>query len=400
MKSTKTIRVLSLFLTLLLLVSTIVVLPAVAEDTETTTAEAPTVTISAEADLFVRNNGDPATNSEKLQVKSDNQTDKTGRRAYLLFNTSEVDLTGYTVKSAKIRLFCIFANESDASYRTEYKLYATSSESGWSDDDASQYSFGKPPVTDDQKILDIDASGYEHVTKEANGYWVEFDVTDYVSANMNKQITFSLRNEGAHSNNNQLTFNSSEASSNQPQLVIETRPASDSLKPSYDLYVESNNKSANYSENETFTVKSENGSPIRRAYLMFDTAASIISDVSEVSNVKLRLYCTYASTSSKEKENRKQYRLYAFTDYTWENQADITWNTQPSSDTMELVRFIDVSSNVKDTWIEIDVTEYVKNHWGEKITFSLRNYGPSSNENHLSFSTSEAQNGNAPALSI
>ncbi len=393
MKHTKFNKLLSLLLSFVFILSAVIALPSFAEET----AKTATVTLSADADLHVQNKaGTTAANETVLRVKSDNQTDNTGRRIYILFDTSSDDLARHTVKSAKIRLFCTFANAADAENRKNYKIYATSSEIGWSDDDAADYSFGTPPVTDDEKILDVDASTYPSITSASTGQWIEFDVTEYVKTNFHKKITFSIRNEGAASSNNHLTFNSSEADSNQPELVIETETVS--LNSTYDLYVESNNTSTNYHDKETFTVKSENGSPVRRAYLMFDTAASGISDASDIGNVKLRMYCTFASTSTTEKANRKQYRLYAFTDYTWEDQTAVTWSAQPSSDTMELVRFIDASTFESNTWIEIDVTEYVKKHWGEQITFSLRNYGPSSSENHLTFSSSESTNGNAPAL--
>lgn len=394
---------LSLLLSFLLLLSVIVALPISAEEESTATETASVTTLPASADLYVQNkSGVTATNGEDLRVKSDNQTDGTGRRTYLLFDTSKEELAQLAVKSAKIRLFCIYADESEASYRTKYKLYATSSESGWSDDNASQYTFDTPPVTGDTKILNIDASVYP-VSSASSGNWIEIDVTEYVKANFHKQITFSLRNEGDKSNKNHLTFNSSEAASNQPQLVIETIPKNDSLKPTYDLYVEYSTDKGFYED--ILFVKSENEnekgtSAARRSYLMFDTSASTISDVSDISDIRLRLYCTWAATSTTEKANRKQYRLYAFTDYTWEDQKTITWSTQPESSTMELVQFIDASSYTSNTWIKIDVTEYVKSHWGEKITFSLQNHGPFSNENHLKFSSLEATNGNIPTLSI
>ena len=147
-------------------------------------------------------------------------------------------------------------------------------------------------------------------------------------------------------------------------------------------------------------MKSENGSPIRRSYLMFDTSASTVADASNIGSVTLRMYCAWANNTAAEQENRKQYRLYAFTDYEWPDQTTVTWSAQPSSTTMELVQFIDASTVVANTWVEIDVTEYVTKHWGEKITFSLRNHGPSSSENHLSFSSMENTNGNTPELFI
>lgn len=173
------------------------------------------------------------------------------------------------------------------------------------------------------------------------------------------------------------------------------------LKATYDTYISSGATSTNYSTDTKLFVKSENGSPIRRSYLLMDTSETAETlDVSSIGDVKLRLYCTLASDTTAEKANRMQYRLYAFTDYEWADQTAITWSNKISSDTMELVQFVDASNYVKNTWVEIDVTEYVKKHWGEAITFELRNYGPKSNDNHLYFSSLETGDGNEPRLSI
>ena len=176
------------------------------------------------------------------------------------------------------------------------------------------------------------------------------------------------------------------------------------VKATYDTYVASGKTTTGYSADTKLFVKSENNTDpqqVRRSYLLMDTSETAKTlDVSSIGHVKLSLYCNNAATTATEKANRKQYRLYAFTDYEWADQSAITWDSMPTSTTLELVQFVDASYDVKNTWMEIDVTEYVKKHWGEAITFELRNYGPKSNDNHLYFSSLETGDGNEPRLSI
>ena len=139
-------------------------------------------------------------------------------------------------------------------------------------------------------------------------------------------------------------------------------------------------------------IKSADGKSLsRRAFLKFNVP-KVASG--ELEKVTLRLYCQYASDKSGE-INARDYKLYAVSS-DW-NEMGMNWSNQPAVG--EKVADIDTSSAKKDTWIEIDVTEYVKAHAGELVAFAIINEGTETEENHINLGSREVE-GQEPQLSV
>ena len=78
-------------------------------------------------------------------------------------------------------------------------------------------------------------------------------------------------------------------------------------------------------------------------------------------------------------------------------ESSFDWTSQPAI--TEKVADIDSASFAAWNWIEIDVTDYVKAHSGNIISFALMNEGVDSEENHLLFYSREKE-GHEPQLVI
>ena len=122
----------------------------------------------------------------------------------------------------------------------------------------------------------------------------------------------------------------------------------------------------------------------RRAYIKFDTSQITVQSITRVT---LKLNCQGITDDASEIAGR-DVNLYAVSsDWT---EASFNWNTQPA--VLEKVADIASDTFVKWQWAEIDVTDYVKSHIGEVITFSLWNEGNDSENNHLDFNSRNVTN--------
>lgn len=97
------------------------------------------------------------------------------------------------------------------------------------------------------------------------------------------------------------------------------------------------------------------------------------------------MYCTYASTASKDTAGRN-YNLYAISS-DW-NEMTITWESQPTYGEY----IADVHAK-KDQWLEVDVTDYVKEHIGETVSFVIYNETVDSTYGHVNFASRKSENG-------
>ena len=76
-----------------------------------------------------------------------------------------------------------------------------------------------------------------------------------------------------------------------------------------------------------------------------------------------------------------------------------TWDTQPT--VLEKIADVDSSLFAKYQWVEIDVTDYVKEYYGEELTFSIWNEGQNNADGTLNFCSKETQSaGCAPQLVV
>ena len=355
------------------------------------------------ADTYVVNDSAKTTdfgNEDRLRVKKDDEGQLT-RNAFLKFDLSKVSLE--SVNKAVIRIECQYLSKNEADIKgRDVNLYATSSD--WQE---SSFNWDTQPAVI-EKIADVESSlfvGYQ---------WVEIDVTDYLKAHMGETVTFLICNEGVSSEGNYLDFNSSEKAGHEPQLVIvgmgipdenaeadekepEVKPivggSTESWMPIADTYVESKDgyPTDNGSAESLMVKKADAKNLSRNIYLKFNTSKTSVTDVTKAT---ILLYCTYVSKDESEIPTRDM-NLYAVSS-DW-SESSFNWANQPA--TIEKVADIESSSFVAWQWIEIDVTDYVKAHIGETISFALKNEGVDSENNHLTF-FSRTKEGFEPQLVI
>ena len=232
--------------------------------------------------------------------------------------------------------------------------------------------------------------------------WIEIDVTEYVKYNYGKKISFMLRNEGADTEENHLDFATKEAGSNIPELVItsgaavEQKPVVEikesTIKAIADTYVE-NTGSVDKGGDELVRLKKmDTAKRTRNAYFKFDTSAYKNSDVFTAT---LKLYCHYASTKVDLIQTR--YIILYATSADW-SESSFTWDTQPEK-LGKIIAYVDTSNFTPNSWIELDVTEYLKEHKGEVISIMFSNEGQDHEEAHIDFNSREKQ-GHEPQLII
>ena len=354
------------------------------------------VSLKAIADTYVVNDKAKTMDfgsEDRLRVKKDDSQAMT-RRAFIKFDTSGVN-SFENVNKVTLRVECQFiSNDATEIAGRDVNLYVTSSE--WKE---NSFNWDTQPAVI-EKIADVESSIFVKYS------WVEIDVTDYVKEHIGETITFSLWNEGVDSEGNYLDFNSREKATHEPILIIEglgtyveveVKPivggGAESWMPVADTYVESKNGDPLDigTTQEMMVKKADNAKLSRRLYVKFDTSATTVKNVNKAT---LRLYCTYVSKDVNEIPTRDMNLYVVSSDW---REGTFTWSTQP--EVIEKVADVESESFVAWEWIEIDVTDYIKKHIGEIVTFSLWNEGIDSEANHLNFFTREKE-GQEPQLVI
>ena len=143
------------------------------------------------------------------------------------------------------------------------------------------------------------------------------------------------------------------------------------------------NRESDFGTGTEMIVKKLDSSPdmTRRAYVKFDTTETTLEGVAKAT---LRLYCTHLPSSLDAGVDINLYAVNA----DWE-ELSFNWDTQPTA--IQKVADIDLASYKADSWIEIDVTEYVQAHLGEPISFALWSEG-GDHEGTLQLKTRETWN--------
>lgn len=164
----------------------------------------PSVTLSAQADAFVRNGSYSAINygsDTALSVKGAASSGYT-RASYLKFS-----LDTFNVASAKLR---IYGRNADNTTSTDISAYGIDTDS-WTENGIT---FNNAPAASSSAITSVG------VTDQAKYY--EFDVTAYVKAQAagDKVVSFLIKD--IINQNRTIVFNSKENTANPPQLVIQT----------------------------------------------------------------------------------------------------------------------------------------------------------------------------------
>jgi hypothetical protein len=216
--------------------------------------------------------------------------------------------------------------------------------------------------------------------------WFEVDVTDYVRAQAaagRRLVSFALT--APFGTTAYITLNSMQASSNQPQLVVEAPVSTGG--GTIDAYVRGGTYAGtNFGSDPELLVKlSTSASATRESYLQFDIPANVTSAV-------LNLYGHLASTD----EAKVTTTVFGVAGASWQ-ESTITWNNRPvggaSLGTITVV-------GMTPAWVQLDVTAFVKSEAAAghtTVTFALRNL--SATATWTSFNSGEAA-ANPPQLVV
>lgn len=167
------------------------------------TIQAPTAFVTSE-DSYVRDGSYAGTNygtATSMTVK----TDAVGysRKSYIKYDFGTYN--GSSTTSARVRLYVPNVNTDTNRVVKVYGVSETWTEAGVTWNNAPQAG------------TYIGSINISNVT----GLWYELDVTNYLNSHMqDKIVSFLLINEAAASSKNDVTFNTREASSNKPELII------------------------------------------------------------------------------------------------------------------------------------------------------------------------------------
>jgi hypothetical protein len=278
------------------------------------------------ADAYVRD-GQPAMNfgsETTLQVKNQPGSGNT-RRAFLKFDLSGVAFAPGLPGVVKLRLF---GNHTMGS--TKDAAFAVPDNS-WTE---SGITWNNKPA------LGAKQDGNVTITTAAKYY--EFDVSPFVTTQKGGAVnivSLAVVPE-TETTNSPDTFNSREAGSNPPRLVLGL-----ALFPVADAYVREGTPNTNFGAETTLQVKDQPGSGnTRKAFLRFDLAG-----VTAVGTAKLRLFGRRETGSTQE-------AAFGVSDNTW-TEAGITWNNRPSIGTKQ-----DGNVTITTTarYYEFDVTGFVR----------------------------------------
>jgi photosystem II stability/assembly factor-like uncharacterized protein len=190
-------------------------LTAVATDNNGLTTTSAAVNIQAEiatftpvADAYVRNGTYASTNygtATTLVVKNDGTSYY--RESYLRFDFS--NFTGTSVANAKLKLYVSTVNTAASRIVSVYGI--------------TDNTWGETTITYSNQPTEAGTLIGNDTISNVSGLWYQLDITSYINSQLaagNKIVSLRLINNGAASSNGDVTFNSREASSNNPQLVF------------------------------------------------------------------------------------------------------------------------------------------------------------------------------------
>ncbi|MET0263460.1 MAG: DNRLRE domain-containing protein [Rariglobus sp.] len=293
------------------------------------------ITLAASADAFVKDGVSASTNygtDTGLTVKTD--AVDWNRHTYLKFDLSNVS---GPINAGRVRL-CV---QSAGATSSNVSIYASANTS-WLENGIT---WSTKPATTGAALASVTIPG-----GIAAGTWFDWDVTTYLQqekAAGRNTVTLVLQSSTPGSATG-VTFNSRQASGNQPQLKVVASNLT--LAASADAYVKDGvSASANYGADTALAVKLDAIDWNRQAYLKFD-----LSNVSgALSSGKVRLCIQDANTSS------RAISVYASANTSWSESA-LTWNTKPATTGAALATVTIPGSSPAGTWFEWDVTAYLQ----------------------------------------
>jgi hypothetical protein len=235
---------------------------------------------------------------------------------------------------------------------------------------------------------------------DATARWYEFDLTSLVQAEKAAgRTTLNLVLRALTSSSPYVSFNSAEATTNRPQLVVAggtvqpPPPPTDStrLAATDDAYVRDGSAYAttNFGQSGELQVKTGTLAGYRRESLLKFN----LSGVTSMSSVKLRLFGRLSDTST----SNIQTAVYKASSSAW-TENGVTWNTKPGVSGSALGTFTVNDSTAR--WYELDITAWAqaeKASGRNVLAFVLRNL--TNTGNYTVFNSSEAA-ANRPELLI
>lgn len=320
-----------------------------------TTQSTATYTFNPVADAYVAGDLTGTNYGRSSVLRADGSPDY---RSYLRFNIG--DISG-TVTRATLRLY------TTSSSATGYQVKEVNSQS-WEE---GSINYGNAPVVGSV----IGSSG-----SFASGNWTSVDVTSLITGNGVYDLALTTTSSTV------MNFSSRDASSNRPQLVIETsatpvtpntpttsrtptatqtRTPTVSATPGSgntltfaavaDARVSQSAPTTNYGSATTLLVDGDAGAA-QTAFIRFN--ASGISG--SIQSVKLRVFCTTNGTANGPAA------YLANSTWTEAGTGGVTWNTQPALLSGAVDNKGGIAANV---WVEYDVTSLVTGNG--TFTFAL-----------------------------
>ena len=290
-----------------------------------------TYAVNPSADAHVRDGSYANTNfglATSLVVKNEPVTGYS-RESYLKFDLSSLGINGCS--SAKLKIYCTYADAN-----TPVQVYTVSDDS-WSE---TGITWNNRPSTD------TSSSASQTIS---NTYtWYTFDITACVNSELSGDKTVGICLKDMTAAGKGIDFNSKEALSNKVVLEVVPCPTNaTTVNPSIDAYVRDGSYSdTNFGSATSLVVKNEPVAGYRReAYLKFDLSSL---GMVRCSSAKLKIYCTYADTST-------PVQAYTVSDDSW-SETGITWNNRPATGTIALST---QSVSNTGTWYTFDITSFV-----------------------------------------
>lgn len=185
--------------------------------------------------------------------------------------------------------------------------------------------------------------------------WYNFDLASLVkSAKAAGQSSISIALKGAVNGTTSAIFDSDEATTNRPRLVVTKKPPATttvSLRDTADAHVRDGSSAGiNYGSATTMEVKkSATVGSSRETYVKFDL--SQFSSASQIQSAKLRLYSKLAATGG-----AVNLSILPVSDTSW-TESGIKWSNKPAVGSA--LGSFSVSST-SAAWKELDVTDYLK----------------------------------------
>jgi len=307
------------------------------------------IVVPVKADAYVQSgvNENTQYGSNNLLIAATSADADWSRKVFAKFGFSS--LTQSSIYQAKLRLY---VSKADAATSRIIKLYETNNE-WWTEVDTAAGSTTIPAITWKNAPEPVTGITYKEAAGIQAGDWLEFDVTNYVNSHMtDKAVSFELINESSI----YTSFNSKQATANQPQLVITpVKPDPDvtvTVNASADSFVYGGDTDANNGALSTMESKGGSTAYIRRPYLKFNFSTVTESSVKQAT-LKLYVYKTDTNAPS------TALKIFGNSVESW-TESGINWSNAPANTTEITSTYVGASQ--AGTYVEFDVTSYINSH--------------------------------------